>query len=170
MLQTTDLILRKAVQSDWKAMYENLWRHPESARFMLWNVTTSEPEARARMERTLRFQAEHDYHWTVAERHTGQAMGFAGLEILSEGVCGETGIAIGPAFTGKGYGKQILSALTEFAREELGATRFIASCRSGNAASRGMICACGFRFTHSEDKVDPRNGNPYCLEYFQKDL
>jgi RimJ/RimL family protein N-acetyltransferase len=170
MPETKDLILRKGLQSDWKAMYENIWCHPESARFMLWDVTTSEAEAYARMERTLRFQASHDFHWTVVERKSGQAIGFAGLEILSEGVCGETGIAIGPAFTGKGYGKQILNALTDYAKKELGAKIFIACCRSRNEASRRMQLACGFRFNHTEDRTDPRNDEPYILEYYEKDL
>ena len=170
MIQTNDLILRKAVQSDWRAMYENLWRHPESARYMLWDITTSETDAYARMERTLRFQATHDHHWTVVDSASDQAIGFAGLEVLTEDVCGETGIAIGPDYTGKGYGKQILNALTDYAHEQLGATAFVACCRSQNAASRGMILGCGFRFTHTEERVDPRNGEPYTLEYFIKDL
>ena len=170
MPEIKDLILRKGVQSDWKAMYENIWRHPESAKYMLWDVTTSEPDAYARMERTLRFQATHDFHWTVVERKSGQAIGFAGLEILSDGVCGETGIAIGPAFTGNGYGKQILNALTDYAKTELSARKFIACCRIQNEASRGMPLACGFRFTHTEDRIDPRNGDSYILEYYEKDL
>ena len=55
-METKDLILGKARLSDWKAMYENVWSHPESARYMLWSVTTSEADARSRMERTIAFQ------------------------------------------------------------------------------------------------------------------
>lgn len=30
MLETKDLILNKAKFSDWKDMYANVWRHPET--------------------------------------------------------------------------------------------------------------------------------------------
>lgn len=46
MLETKDLIIKKAEQKDWWDMYYNLWSHSESAKYMLWNVTASEEEAR----------------------------------------------------------------------------------------------------------------------------
>jgi len=131
ILETKDLIIKKGEFKDWHDMYYKLWCHTESAKYMLWNVTTSEEAAKARMERTIAYEAAHPYEWLVYEKCSGQAIGFAGLEKLEEQVCGETGIAIGPAFVGKGYGKQILNALIGFAREELGAKKFRYCCRTG---------------------------------------
>ena len=171
MIETKDLVIKKARQEDWRAMYYNLWCHADSAKYMLWNVTTSEEDAKARMERTIAFEATHEYNWLVYEKSTDQAIGFAGLEVLEEGVCGENGIAIGPAFTGKGYGKQILNGLTDFAKEQLGAKRFVACCRTKNKASRRLQRSCGFVFSHfSEEKEDPRTGEKYILEYNIKEL
>lgn len=170
MPETKDLIIKKAEQKDWRDMYYNLWSHAESAKYMLWNVTSSEEDAYARMERTIAFEATHDYQWLVYEKQSGQAIGFAGLEELEEHVWGETGIAIGPAFTRKGYGKQILNALIEFARDDLGAKKFIASCRTTNIASHNLIMSCGFQYSHSEEKVDPGTGEAYTLEYNYKGL
>ena len=171
MLETKDLIIKKARQEDWRDMYYNLWCHEESARYMMWNVTTSEEDAQARMERTIAFEAAHEYNWLVYEKASGQAIGFAGLERLEEDVCGETGIAIGPAFTKKGYGKQILNALMDYAKDELGARQFVACCRVQNIASHQLQMACGFTFSHySEEMEDPRNGEKYMLEYNVKTL
>lgn len=170
MLETKDLIIKKGGLKDWRDMYYNLWCHSESAKYMLWNVTTSEEDARARMERTVAFEAEHDYAWLVYEKRSGQAIGFAGLEELEPGVWGETGIAIGPAFTRRGYGKQILNALTDFARDEKGAKKFVACCRTANTVSHKLQMSCGFQYSHSEEKVDPRNGEAYTLEYNYKEL
>lgn len=39
MIETKDLIIDKAKQSDWKDMYYNVWRHPETAKYMMWSVT-----------------------------------------------------------------------------------------------------------------------------------
>jgi len=170
MLETKDLIIRKACMEDWQAMYRNIWSQPESAKYMVWSVTTSEVDAVARMERTMNYQASHDYHWTVVEKTTGQAIGWVGMEELSKGVWGETGIAIGPAFTGKGYGKQLLNFLTDYARDHLGAKRFVACCRKENLASKMMQLRCGFSYDHSEEAVHPRDGYTYTLDYYEKEL
>lgn len=170
MPETRDLLLRKARIEDWRAMYENIWSHPESARYMFWNVTTSEADAVARMERTIAFQASHDHHWLVVQKASGEAIGFAGVEILEPGVCGETGIAIGPAYTGRGYGKQILNALTDYAKDKLGAKRFHGFCRSENAASRNMQLSCGFHLSHREERTDPRDGSGFIMEHYEKEL
>ena len=170
MPETKNLILRKAVLDDWQNMYRNIWSRPESAKYMVWSVTSSEEDAVARMERTIAFQSSHDYHWTVVEKSSGQAIGWAGMEMLAPDVWGETGIAIGPEFTGKGYGKQILNALTDYARDQLEATRFVACCRSENLVSKKMQMGCGFTYTHSEEVIHPRDQISYTLDYYAKEL
>ena len=49
MLETKDLILKKAEQCDWYDIYHNLWKHEESARHMLWNVSQTEEQAQIRI-------------------------------------------------------------------------------------------------------------------------
>ena len=56
ILEGEDILLKKASFADWEDIYQNLWSHPESAVYMLWDPTFTEEEARARMERTLAFQ------------------------------------------------------------------------------------------------------------------
>ena len=167
MLETQDLILRKGVFEDWKDMYENVWSHPEAARYMLWNVTASEEDAMARMERTLRWQAGH-FAWLVEEKRSGKCIGFAGLEQIAPDAWEDTGIAIGPGFTGRGYGKQTVNALVDHVFSALGGTRFLYSTRSGNEASIALASSCGFVYTHSEQRTDPRNGESYTLNFYEK--
>ena len=109
-------------------------------------------------------------YWTVVDKATGQAIGWAGMEQRSDGVWGETGVAIGPAFIGKGYGKQILNCLTDYARDHLGAKRFMACCRKENTVSRRLQLNCGFSFSHTEEAIHPRDHIPYTLEYYKKEL
>lgn len=168
MLETEGLVLRKAQFDDWKDLYRNILSRAESTRYMLWQVTASEEDAKARMQRTIEFQNENEA-WTVCEKKSGQAIGWANMQLIEDGIYEDSGIAIGPEFVGKGYGKQILTALTNHAFDQLGAKAFVASCRSQNAASQGMIRSCGFVFTHSEDRVDPRDGTSYVLEYYRLD-
>ena len=168
--ETKDLILRKAKMEDWKAMYVNIWSHPESAKYMVWDVTSTEEDAISRIERTITYQTAHDYHWTVVEKASGQPIGWVGMEKHSDDVWGETGIALGPAFTGKGYGKQLLNFLTEYARETLGAKRFVACCRRENLVSKRLQLSCGFTYTHSEEVFHPRDQIPYTLDHYAKEL
>jgi len=166
-IETEDLILKKASTEDWKDMYNNLWRHEESAKYMLWDVTTSEAEAIERAGKSVSFQKVTKYAFFIYEKETGVAIGFAGMKEIEPGVFEDTGIAIGPAYTRKGYGIQILNALLEEAAN-CGAHKFIASCRKQNIASHYLQMRCGFRFVKEETRIDPRTGESYILEINEK--
>lgn len=167
-METHDLILDKARFADWEDLYRNVWSRPETARYMLWRVTTSETEAKARMERTVAWQRDHDV-WTVYEKAVGQAIGWAGLAELSPGIWQETSIALGPDYVGRGYGRQLLELLMEIARER-GGTEFRCSTRSENRASQALIRSCGFTLAASGPCIDQRDGSPYVLEVYAREL
>lgn len=169
-LETKDLIIKKAVQEDWGDMYENLWSHAESAKYMLWNVTASKEDAIDRMKRTVDFEKKEKYALLVYEKSTGHAIGFAGMREVETGVYEKLGVALGPNYTGKGYGKQILNALVDEAFKHCRANKFIACCRTENLSSRNLQLSCGFHFSHNEERIDPRNGEKYVLEYYVKEI
>ena len=169
-LETPDLILKKAQYEDWEPLYRNIWSHPESAKYMLWNVTTNEEDAKARILRTIEFEKKEKYGLIVYLRSTMEAIGFACMREVEPSIYEETGIAVGPAFVRKGYGKQILTVLCEEAKRQ-GAKEFRASYRKMNVASKGMIKACGFEYDfESEEKTDPRNGEKYTVVNCKKAL
>lgn len=170
ILETQDLILKKSDFNDWKDLYNNIWRHEESTKYMLWRVTTSEEAAKRRMLKCIAAQEMSPYNWTVYEKKSGQAIGWAVMEEVDKGVFEDQGITIGPKYTGQGYGKQIVNAMVEFACDELGAKKMILSYRSQNIASRKMQEACGFVYSHSEKKIDPRDGQPYEVVYTVKEF
>lgn len=165
-LETCDLIIKKAVFEDWKELYRNIWSRGESAKYMQWKLTADEEAARQRMQRTLEWQREH-HAYTVYEKKSGQAIGWVGMEEISPGVYEDTGLAIGPDFVKRGYGKQILKAVTEFCFKDLQAVKFTGSCRTGNLASKRLMLSCGFSYHHSESRIDPQNGQKYELEFYE---
>lgn len=169
-IETKDLLLKKAEFDDWEDLYKNLWCHEESARYMLWKVTTNEEDAKIRIKKTIDFEKKEKYAFIVYLKETNEAIGFAGMQEQEPGIYEETGIAIGPSFVGKGYGKQILNALIDEARA-LGAKEFEASNRVKNIASHNLQQSCGFEFDHySEEKEDPRTGEKYVLAINKKKL
>ncbi len=169
-IETKDLILRKPEYEDWKSMHRNLWSHAESAKHMLWKPTESEEDARLKMERTVAYAKQHPGQYIVCEKRNGEVIGFAGIEQTGEGIFKDTGIALGPAFVGRGYGKQILLALIQYVKENCHAAEFICSCRRANVASAKLQLSCGLTYTYSEDKVDSRTGEQYILDYYSKEL
>ena len=73
--------LDKAKFSDWKEMYYNVWSQSESAKYMAWNITTSEEGAKIRIIKTIAFQKEHDT-CLVYEKSSGNAIGVMRLDLL----------------------------------------------------------------------------------------
>lgn len=163
-IETEDLLLRKARPDDWKDMYENLWKHPESARYMRWAVTKSEEEAKDRTARSIDFQRNQKYAFFIEEKSSGKAIGFAGMREEEPGIFHETGIAIGPDYVGKGYGKQVLKAFVREAFDNCDAHEFRASNWIQNEVSHNLQRSMGFEFSHKEIKVHPITGEEYVLE------
>ena len=164
-METRDLILGKAKFDDWKALYQNVWSRPETARYMQWRLSANKEDAKARIMKTMAYQAAHDTY-VVYEKESGQAIGFAGLEEVSPRIYQETGIALGPEFTGRGYGKQILQLLLKYCAETLGGEEFYYSTRAENTAAKALAASCGFTYRYSEQKTDLRSGQPYELEVY----
>lgn len=163
ILEGRDILLKKASFEDWEDIYRNLWQHPESARYMLWDPTFTEKEAMDRMERTLAFQQKEKYAFFVYERSSGKAIGFAAMKETDRGVFDVMSIALGPAFTGRGYGEQALRLLIREAFEA-GGEKVLASCRTENLPSHRLQRKCGLVFSCFEDMTDPGTGAPYRLE------
>ena len=161
LIETKDLILKKGEFDDWKPLFRNIWSRNESAKYMLWRVTGSEEEAKERMVRTLDYQKKEKYALLVYLKADMEPIGFAAMQERESKIYEEMGIAIGPEFVGKGYGKQILNALCMEAKAQ-GAKEFRASYREKNLASKGLLNSCGFEFDYlSEEKTDPRSGERY---------
>lgn len=168
-MEAEDIFLKKACFEDWEAMYRNVWSRPEAARFMVWQVTKDEEAAKERMKRTILFQETHDTY-LVYEKKSAQAVGFAGIGEIGPGIYEETGIALGPEYVGKGYGKQVLRLLLKYCEEVLCGKEFFYHTRPDNAASKALALSCGFVYRRSEWKRNPKTGKEYELEVYSKRL
>ena len=169
MLETKELILKKGSLSDWEDMYRGVWSRPECCRYMFWDLTGSEEEARDRMARTVRFQASHDA-WLIFEKKSGRAIGFAGVSAESPELAREQGICLAPEYHRRGFGTQVLRALMAYAKNEGGAKRFLCTARRENTASRRLIEKECFCFVGEEEIMDHRDGTPRVLAVYEKEL
>ncbi len=143
-IEVTDLILRPGCEADGEALHRNLWSQPDVFRYMF---NKPSPDLEAGLKRTAAYVQMHkevSTEFFVCEKTTGEAIGIAGIKELSPGKWTITDIAIGSAFQGKGYGKQIVMALLKLAFEKHGATEVCYDCFAENTASKALALACGF--------------------------
>ena len=116
----------------------------------------------------LEFQEVNPTAYFVYEKNSKTPIGYAGMKETSKGVFEDSGIAVGPTYTGKGYGKQILCALLNKAFEELGAQKFIYSCWAENIPSNKLAQSVGLRFSRSEETTDRRSGKTFIMNYYER--
>ncbi len=166
-IEATDLILRSGSETDGEALYRNLWSQPDVFRYMF---NKPSPNLEAGLKRTAAYVQMHkevSTEFFVCEKTTGEAFGVAGIKELSLGKWTFTDIAIGPAFQGKGYGKQIVRALLKLAFEKHGATEVSYDCFAKNNTSKALAIACGFSYAHSAEAELKKNGEAVILDYYR---
>ena len=165
MLETQDLILRQGSAEDWRELYHNLWSREEVFRYLFNKPSPDEEAGRKRTALYAQMHREVKTEFFVCEKASGQAIGIAGIKELKLGKWTITDIAIGPDFQGKGYGKQIVTALLKLAFE-LGAAEVAYDCFTQNTASKQLALSCGFAYSHSEEAELMKNGEKVILDYY----
>ena len=167
ILETEDLILKSGSVDDWKDLYHNLWSRPEVFRYLFSRPSDSEETAEKKTAAYAQMHREVLTEFFVYEKTTNRAIGIAGLKEMQPGIFTVTDIAIGPHFSGRGYGKQILKALTKLAFEQCGASGLHYDCFVENTASRRLAESCGFVYTHSQPAELQKNGVMVMLAYYR---
>ena len=165
-IETKDLILAKAKLEDLQNIYNNYWKHEETAKYMLWNTCKSIDEARARLEKVIEYQKGKTAYF-VYEKTSGQAIGMAAMIEIAPNIFEDGGIGIGKDFIGKGYGKQILNALIDYTFTNLKAEKIICSCHTDNTASAKLQQSCGMKYTHSEIVDRKKDNLTYKADYYE---
>ena len=164
-IETNNLIIRKAEESDLGMIWRNIWSDDEIARTMLWKPTHTEEDAMSRMERTKAIQKDNDAFF-VCLKDSDEPIGFCGIRPVSPGVFEETGICIARRYQGQGYGKEVLKALVDLAFGELGGSSFIYGWFRENAVSAALCKGCGFVYTHSVPMTREWDGYDYICDFY----
>lgn len=167
LLETRNLLLRQGDEADWESLYRHLWRHEEAFRFLFSRPSLDEEAARKRTAAYAAMHREVPTEYFVCERESGAVIGIAGVKTMSPGLCTITDVAIGPAYWGRGYGRQIVKALAEYAFAHLQAEKVLYSCFEDNEVSRRLALSCGFAYAHTEKAELQKNGVDVQLAVYQ---
>lgn len=151
-IATERMVLRQPVHADFRA-WSNLRR--DSADFLKpWEPAWSD-------DHLSRRAFTNRVYWSQRALASGQALplfllrrkddsllGAITLDSIRRGPAqvGTLGYWIGQPFARQGYMREAIQALTHHAFAELGLSRVEAACLPENAASRGVLEACGFKY------------------------
>ncbi len=141
MLRTPRLICSPIVESDW-AFFLSL--QPDVMRYVA--DPRSSEEIREQFVARLPEWSPGSRHWlctVVRDNATHMPLGVTGY-IHREDDCAEVGFLFAPQAQGKGYGRESLKALCDYAFNEGGIRRLVATVTSGNLASRRLLEKTGF--------------------------
>lgn len=167
MIETKDLILRQGSADDWQTLYRNLWSREEAFHYLFSKPSPNEEAAQKRTVAYAEMHKEVPAEFFVYEKASNLAIGIAGIKELASGHWTVTDIAIGPAFHGKGYGKQIVRALQELAFKTYGAAELDYCCFTQNIVSKQLALSCGFVYSHSSKAELKKNGEIVILDHYR---
>ncbi len=156
-LEGEHIVLRKARETDWQSMLQNVWGDEAVYRWMLFQPTLTEAEARERCARSVRFQSEN-HAWFVALKDADEAIGMCAIREYEPGRWEECGICVGTKYQGKGYGKEIVALLLDLCFRKLGAEDFRYGYDFDNVKSKKLAASFGFRYDHSYELTRPWDG------------
>ena len=165
---TNNLILRKAKLNDLDEIFNNVWKHKELAKYMLWKPNKTIEEAKDRLERTLNYQKDHDAFF-ITLKETGEVIGFAGVFEKEKGIYEDTGLCISGKCHRKGYGRETIRALEKLIFDYHKGKRFIYSCQKPNIPSKKLAISLGFIYSHSLPQIRDYDNYHYICEYYNLD-
>ena len=146
MLQTARLTIEPLTLDD-ASFIQALLNDPDFIAQIADRGIRDEAAARRYLEEgPLASYREHGFGlWALRPRGGGDAIGICGLlrrETLADV---DIGYALLPQARGKGFAREAAEAVLHYARETLGLTRLVAIVAPGNAPSRALLEALGFR-------------------------
>ena len=143
-LTTVRLTCSPLQESDWP-FFLALQQHPDVMRFVAEDRSVA--DIREAFESRLAPWTPGSAHWlclVVRDTASQTPLGVTGY-IHREDDCAEVGFLFAPSAQGKGYGFESLQALCDFAFNQGGIRRLIATVTAGNIASRALLEKSGFR-------------------------
>lgn len=159
------IVLRKARMSDLDAVAANIYCDAELLSTMFLNISRDRAEAESRLARTIAFQKERPLYF-VARKDTDEVIGLCGLCEEAEGIWSEAGLAIARKEQGRGFGREMLAILLDYAFRELGARQFVYSCMDTNTRSRNLALSFGFQYESTSSTVREYDQKKFNLERY----
>ena len=162
-IETSRLILRKAVLEDAQPMFRNWASDPEVTRFLTWSTYERAETAYPVLDLWIRNYEKPDfYQWMIVLKELGEPIGTISVVRQNDTVAeAEIGYCIGKQWWHKGITSEALAAVMDYLFAEVGMNRIAARHDPNNPHSGGVMRKCGMRYEGTTRSSD-RNNQGIC--------
>ena len=162
-IETSRLILRRAVREDTEAMFRNWASDPEVTKFLTWpahsNIAVSEMVIGSWLQE---YEKESYYQWMIVLKELGEPIGSISVVRQNDRVEeAEIGYCIGSQWWHRGIMTEALSAVIAYLFDEVGMNRIAARHDPNNPHSGGVMRKCGMKYEGTNRACD-RNNQGIC--------
>ena len=156
-IETSRLILRRAVREDAEPMFRNWASDPEVTKFLTWpthdSVTVSEMVIGSWLQE---YEKENDYQWMIVLKELDEPIGSISVVRQNDRIEeAEIGYCIGSRWWHRGIVPEALTAVIKYLFEEVGMNRVSARHDPNNPNSGRVMRKCGMKYegtTHASDR------------------
>ena len=159
ILETSRLILRRAIREDADPMLRNWASDPEVTKFLTWPPHANIGVTQTVLESWLAEYEKADYYqWMIVLKEIGEPIGSISVVRQNDAVEeAEIGYCIGSAWWHRGIMTEALSAVIEYLFTEVGINRIAARHDPNNPHSGGVMHKCGMVYEGTTRASDKNN-------------
>ena len=141
IIETERLRIRPMTSSDIPSLYE--WM-PDKSIYTYWGKGPSKSEKHPELLFEKEEKASKSFHLGIAVKGNDKVIGDIWVYLIENDRMASLAIRLSPAYHGKGFGTEALSAITRFCFDNTELQRLWAEVDVRNAASCRMLDKCGF--------------------------
>ena len=162
-IESSRLILRRAVREDAEAMFCNWASDPEVTKYLTWPTYEKVETAYQILDQWVNeYEKPNFYQWMIVLKELGEPIG--SISVVRQNDCveeAEIGYCIGSRWWHKGIMSETLSAVINYLFTEVGMNRVAARHDPNNPHSGGVMRKCGMIYEGTHRSCD-RNNQGIC--------
>ena len=162
-IETSRLILRRAVRDDAEPMFRNWASDSEVTKYLTWPTYEKVETAHQILDLwASEYEKPNYYQWMIVLKELGEPIG--SISVVRQNDCveeAEIGYCIGSRWWHKGIMTEALTALIEYLFTEVGMNRVAARHDPNNPHSGGVMRKCGMKSEGTHRACD-RNNQGIC--------
>ena len=162
-IETSRLILRRAVLEDAEPMFRNWASDPEVTKYLTWPTYEKVETAHQILDLWVTEYEKPDYYqWMIVLKELGEPIGSISVVRQNDRVEeAEIGYCIGSRWWHRGIMTEALTAVIEYLFTEVGMNRVAARHDPNNPHSGGVMRKCGMKYEGTNRACD-RNNQGIC--------
>ena len=155
-IETSRLILRRAIREDAEPMFRNWATDPEVTKYLTWPPHENVEVTQNLLKRwTTEYEKDDYYHWMIVLKEIGEPIGSLLVTTVGRAQSAHIGYCIGQKWWHKGIMHEAVQAVIKYLFEEVGYHRVEAMHDPNNPNSGRVMRKCGMKYegtTHASDR------------------